>query len=64
MKKFSHNIITASLGAAIALGGFHLINNLEKEETTKKPIVVSEQPKIQLSSPVHDDCFCLPYGTW
>ncbi|MBI34423.1 MAG: deoxyribonuclease HsdR [Flavobacteriales bacterium] len=49
MKKFSHNIITASLGAAIALGGFHLINNLEKEETTKKPIVVSEQPKIQLS---------------
>ena len=30
MKKISQNILTASLGAAIALGGFHLLNDQPK----------------------------------
>ena len=48
MKKFSQNIVVASLGAAIALGGFYAINDFQKK-TTNDPVIVSEPPKIQLS---------------
>ena len=48
MKKFSQNIVAASLGAALALGGFYAISDFQKK-TTNDPIIVSESPKIQLS---------------
>ena len=48
MKKFSQNIVAASLGAAFALGGFYAISNFQKK-TTNVPVVVPESPKIQLS---------------
>ena len=48
MKKFSQNIVAASLGAALALGGFYAISDFQKK-TTNVPVVVPESPKIQLS---------------
>jgi len=49
MKKISQNILTASLGAAIALGGFHLMNNNQTTATTT-PTIIEAQPQIQLSN--------------
>jgi Do/DeqQ family serine protease len=48
-KIISQNILTASLGAAIALGGFHLTNNYS-ETTTVTPTIVEAKPHIQLST--------------
>ncbi len=46
MKKFSQNILAATLGAAIALGGFYFVNN--KKTQTSVPISVNQKPvKIQ-----------------
>lgn len=48
MKKISQNILTASLGAVIALGGFHLMNDNNKIALTT-PTIIEAKPQIQLS---------------
>lgn len=48
MKKFTQNILSATLGAAIALGGFYFV---KKNETKKivSPTIIREPVKIELS---------------
>ena len=48
MKKFSQNILSAILGAALALGGFYFIN-LDRTEISSSPVIIREPAKIQLS---------------
>ncbi len=48
MKKISQSILTASLGAAIALGGFHLLNDQPKNANIS-PTIIEAKPQIQLS---------------
>lgn len=50
MRNITQNIITASLGAAIALGGFFLLNNSEPQTIT--PTIVESRPQIKLSNAV------------
>ena len=49
MRKISQNILTASLGAAIALGGFHFLK-LETNNQATIPTIIETQPQIQLSN--------------
>lgn len=49
MKKFSQSILTASLGAALALGGFYVLNENPKIATST-PTIIEAQPQIQLSN--------------
>lgn len=49
VRVITQNIITASLGATIALGGFYL-NNHNSENTTITPIISEVKPNIQLSN--------------
>ena len=48
MKKFSQNILSATLGATLALGGFYFINKDETKELSS-PVIIREPAKIQLS---------------
>jgi len=36
-KKITQNVLTATLGAAIALGGFHLTNNYSETKQPSSP---------------------------
>ena len=48
MKTSSQNIVAASIGATLALGGFYAINNYQNN-ATNVPLVIPESQKIQLS---------------
>ncbi|MAS52737.1 MAG: deoxyribonuclease HsdR [Flavobacteriales bacterium] len=48
MKTFSQNIVAASIGATLALGGFYAINNYQNN-ATNVPLVIPESQRIQLS---------------
>lgn len=58
-KNITQNILTASLGAALALGGFYYINSTPKTATTT-PTIIEAQPRIQLSKSAAPAIAALP----